>query len=578
MPSYSIICGFKAYRQQVVTAHLTVSDDEGEIQRADHTWKATYDYEFNTTPGSYSAGWVEKTEGSRSLLDNWSLIPNLQTASSATLGDPYNSENYLPHVWANEDYYTPSTMSYITNKLDVWTAQSEPFRKATGSTGSDFVFQSESSDYRSAASRGHYAFRADSEFTSSLDDIWNGNFYVNFRITTRPLSPTIYITGYYEDSVETCVRGLLASGLAIYNKGFSQEVLSNPIPDDIKYHDVYGVFGDNSPNLLNDAPKVSRYDPLNGIASHTAQGDGAGHELTWVSRFGNHLQLTFEKMHRIDGEEPTAFGTVVVDTPPPNFRATHTLPDLPEADPTLVEWYYYRLAKIKRLRVGGNSQAEDIWDTIADDSEDLPVAEEMVTSSPELDPRAVLLFYAKERVGIEWGWVERKAPFKTRYQTNTFTKSMTIEAESTDGGCGSGLSGSFDLEYVQDHSGTTGLPLAPTVTNLQMSVNNIDWASAEHQWLLGHIGGEVETDTATTLKLVRADSWPKNSYEVKMDARDGLRYGKILSEKWVTLPVAKEVVNDDEIYNVIDWTKLPAPESGQAVIVDGYRLTERTEE
>lgn len=577
----TIICGFEGYRTETVDSYYTGTQYQGDVDD-EATGTNTLDYNFVETAGSESAGWQVSTTGS--FYPQWAPSPtHSQTSTYRILGDPANAAGHSPYVWKEVTLSDELGATYIDAKASEWQTLSETFRAATG--GTDYsspvgVSKSESADSRAFCGSGHHSFRYPSEFRddtpSEADneaDLWDGNFKAHRRMTVSMLYPTLYYTG----SELSTSRGVLAEGINIYNKGFLQTQLSNEITEN-KLRDEYGLFDEGS-SMLNDAPTISEYSLLSTYTAYTE--DNADNEVTFVSRFGEQVKIKFEVVRYY--LDPTTYEETVsvvsffeLITDENTLRVSHTFGDLPEPQ-SYDEYYDIRVGSLSRKVVVDEVEQ---WVVVADHSGNLPNPEPLL-SDTIMDKEAVILVIHKIRTGSLWGHQKLKNHDDTRYRTMTYTKELEIQTDLDEGDCGSDVTGSFELSYVDDYDASTGLIQERNVTAFEMTADSIDWTAQDYEYVDGALPGSATliTDTDTLERYELDDTWEDKRFEIAMDSghlsTSYMPYaGKIVSQSWLGDTVTDEDDGNGNIYNLVDETGFPVPSAGQTIQIDMVALTE----
>lgn len=570
---YDAICGNERYRVQTIEGYSSYGDPS-DPTFGTLTETFTRSLSFNTTPGSESVFVQQVIEGDSSA--GWAPSPTHgQTATFSIQGNPDNDPltEFNPYLWKEITLSVPVGRAYLEGRLSDWQGESETFRFATDSSIHNLSYATESSDGLAAVNGGHYRISNTNPFSSTLpspeasdEDLWGGNYFAHILISRRLLSPAVYRETYKTETWHGGGKGKVFFGMGIYNEGFSQDTLSEPITENI-WRDEYGVF-DEGASLLSMVPKLSSiYFSLPGFSLYYS-GAGAGHEIVFITRNGRQTRITLEEVEYVfdvfDEEDPfTVINSVQITTDPNTLRVAHSFPAAAEDD-VITDW-----------RVGLVEQyVGDEWVAVG--------GEEVIGGDVE-DQDIKVLYYARNRAGSRWGFLERKEPFETYYKTRVFRKELSVDTQLPEdedvGGanCGGTVSGGFVLSITETHSAVTGLPLPEVVNEFEMTMDGTDWTVEDYSDVDGEVFGTTTVDTATVLRKERVVSPRVGKLFVRFDeARLGLssntafRFGKLISSEWVKVPVSV----DGSQHVVIDWSTIPTANAGECVTIDGFRLSE----
>jgi hypothetical protein len=565
---YDALCGKAAYKVMTIDGHYTYGDPEAPDYEL-LTQTLTREYVFTTTPGSESVT-VQQTAAGDST-SGWAPSPtHSQTPTYSIQGNPDNDpeEDENPYVWKEITLSEVVDRAYIEGRLSDWQGEGQAFRFATDTSIHETAYATESDDGHARVNGGHFRIRNLSPFSATLptaeasdEDLWGGNYFAHILVSRRMLSPVLYGEKYKTETYVSGTKSAVASAMGIYNEGFSQEALSDPITENI-WRDDYGVFDDGE-GLLDGAPKISPlYPSIGELAYYT--GDGQGHEVVFVSRNGLRTRITIEQIeYGYEEEEPygeiiTVLSSVQITTDPVTLRVAYTFP--PGIENAV------RVGLVEQF-IGGEWVAAGGEEVIGGDAS---------------DPAVRVLHYVRQRAGARWGFVEWQDPYEARYRTKTFTKELSVDtslSEDEDGGtpCGGIISGSFLLSTTQSHSETTGLLLPQETTDFEMTMDGTDWTVADPTKVDGHVFGTTTIDNATTLRNELVVYPHEGRFFVRFDdpeVADGtsntaFKHGKVISSEWIKVPVTV-----DGGYHLIDWRAIPTAAAGECVTIDGFRLSE----
>jgi hypothetical protein len=577
---YDAICGKAAYFVETTDSHFTYGDPEAPDYEM-RTLTLTRSYVFDTTPGSESVSVDQAAVGDG--MPGWSPSPtHSQTASYSIRGNPdndpslatgmFDAEHFNPYVWKEITLSGAVTRAYIEGRLSDWQGESQAFRFATDSSIHDTAYATESDDGHAAVNGGHFRIRNLSPFSASLptpsaseEDLWGGNYYAHILVSRRMLSPALYGEIYKTEDYVSGSKSRQAEGMAIYNAGYSQEQLSDPITENI-WRDDYGVFDDGE-GLLDDAPKISPLYPYLASLPYIT-GEGRGHEVVFVTRNGRQTRLTIEEVE-ITYEEEEPYGEIVtvissaqIITDPVTLRVAYTFP-------TLDYWSYsaYRVGLVEQL-------AGEEW---------VEVGGEEVIGGDATDPFILVLHYVRERYGERWGFIERQDPYETYYRTMTFTKELSVNTalpeDEAEGGtaCGGTVAGAFLLITKQSYSAATGTLQPLEVTDFEMTADGTDWTVSDPQYVDAHVFGTTTVDSSTTLRKEYDGDPREGRFFMRMDnprypdggGNTAFPFGKVISSEWIKVPVTV-----DGSYHLVDWDEIPTANAGECVTIDGFRLSE----
>lgn len=545
-----IFCGTAAYKK---FASVDLDED------ATYKWSGsrTRSYLFNTEAKTLS---VQTIEVDRPTIGN--MWPDSST--TATQGVTDNDPPDHTKITLSE----PVDKAWLLEELQRWRAESEEFRDATGGGLGTYSFigegatKSESDGYLGIVGGGDvvalgFTFSGEpSGMSGDEGELWNGNYSTWARTVTRKNSPILH----RESSPNHfSLSKNLSVGSSIYRDGYTEMEVSEPLGD--VWMDEYGVF--QVSKALDDLPMMAAdgYE-LGNLISYTDEGDA--NELTLVSRTGKRYRVKIETGHYDydpDGSNWVSSRTHVLITDPVTFVATLTL-DTPEEDAWNV-----RVATIEE-------EVEDTggWKTVADVAQgDYPEA--LIGSN--VAGNFLLLAAIKRRSGTRFGFysLDYSADPDTRYRKRTFRRHLTPGTYHVDpGGCGGGVSGSADLEYVEAFDAETGVQLPREITQYSVTINGKNWTpevTAPFESLL--FSGSSETVKSAT-KIRREGSYETTgSFIVAFDAPDS--YGKILSSEWI-----KASMTFADGINKADSIDLDPPASGQSLFFEGHRLTYDTQD
>jgi hypothetical protein len=562
------LCGKGAYRVSTVDGHLFKAAVWSVL-----TETYTRSYEFNTSPGSESVSVQQVITGDSTT--GWAPSPtHSQTASYSIQGDPANGGGFDPYVWKEITLSTSADRAYIAGRLVDWQAESETFRFATDSSIHDTSYATESDDGHAEVNGGHYRISNSNPFSVTLptplasdDDLWGGNYFAHILVTRRMLSPVLYKEKYKTTTGTGGSKSAHSNAMGIYNEGYSQEVFSDLVVENI-WKDDYGIFDDGA-SLLDGAPKISELSLYLGAIPY-ATGEGNGHEFVFVSRNGIRKRITLEVIEYGYDEAPpydeiiTVLSSVQIVTDPLTLRVAHTFEPL--ADPFT-----------QSVRV---SLVEELVDE--DEDEWAEVGGEEVIGGDATDPAIKVLHYTRSRYGARWGFLERKPPYEDYYRTKTYTKDLGVDTSldpDEDGGtpCGGLISGTFLFSTTQSYSATTGVLQDREVTDFEMTMDGTDWTVADPDHVDSHVFGTTAIDTATTLRKELVVYPREGRFFVSFDeprVADGTSnaaflFGKVISSEWVKVAVAV-----DGSQHLIDWREIPTANAGECVTIDGFRLSE----
>ena len=207
------------------------------------------------------------------------------------------------------------------------------------------------------------------------------------------------------------------------------------------------------------------------------------------------------------------------------------------------------------------------WKTVAD-VEDGDYPDGLI--GPSVTSGFLLLAAIKKRSGSRFGFssLDYSADPNTLYRKRTFRLHLTPGTYHIDaGGCGGGVSGSADFEYVEAFDAQTGVQLPRDVTQWSVTINGQNWTpeiSTSFESL--YFSGSEET-LKTPTKTRREGSYETTgSFIVAFDAPDAK--GKILSYDWEQVSMAfADGINQGQAF------ALDPPASGESLFFEGHRLT-----
>lgn len=384
-------------------------------------------------------------------------------------------------------------------------------------------------------------------------EFWDGKYSVHVLIETQQLIPALMKKGEYGGS------GYVSAGYEMYNTGSWNTVLSNRVPNNKKYVDDWGLFGNDT--VLNKAPKLA-----GNHASPYYNGDGRGHEVVFISIDGTKLRLTLEvrATDYFTGRDIISRTAVTTDssTLQVKYRFPATNPDgmmgAQVSVPKIERW----TAVEKPGLTPGTTVIKWEWVVVKDG---------IVSSTPGFN--VVALAYTRYREGNTWGHSGFKTSEST-YRVKTTVANLGIKADGEKPSCGAtSVSGRFSLEVMEEYSDTSSDPLEPVASKYKAVAGGIDWTPSDYKpYFYKPSGGTTPTPSNTNISTTYSGKHDGagGGFYVRCDSASGAG-AKVISQTWTKLPVPTR--GSDATIPMVAFTNLPTPAPGTGVKVVGYRLT-----
>jgi hypothetical protein len=576
-----IFCGFASYR-------TFTSDDLNEAQpeSSASSGTRTKSYVFDRDANQVRLATVE--DGHPTIGNIWPDSP-----TTATQGNPNND----PPDHITITLSDAVGKDWLTGEFQRWMNESDDFRNATGGGLGTYSYigpgatRSESDGHLGiigggdVVAFGPWFSGVPFGMVGDEGEKWNGKFSSWVNRVRRKNAPVIHAEVSMRDGFPDSGGSNLAAGHAIYQEGYAEMELTDPIED--LWMDGHGVY--HASAALNSFPMsaASTYD-FYGLISHT--GDGEANELTLVSRTGRRYRVTIQTGRNAD--EWLTSQSYVITTDQSTLQATLTLEEDEDA-------WDVRVARIEEeLTIDNQTQWQVVADieSFAQYQSDMQVWQNAwdawnsgdrvgaapvkpteqkhpaALSGPDVGGGFLILAAMKTRSGSRFGFsplVYSNSTAGDRYRKRTFKLHLTPgTVEPNDGTCGlTTITGSADLEWSEEFDNQTGLQLPRNVGQWQLSIAGKDWTQESYGSFdsVNFYGSTPTIETTTKIRREGSRTWT-GRFLVAFDAPD--RSGKVLSSEWTKVAMS---VTDEQ--NHAAAVALDPPASGESLFFEGHRLT-----
>jgi hypothetical protein len=342
--------------------------------------RKTYDYVFHTGEDpSYDLELVENVTAGDPLSFIYGIhtdYPSESTARHFVFLDR-DSEGHVNVVHGAASYdpehqvlpvgqkilSEPINVTWLKEKLELWYAQDQPFKMATGGSGNAYQSQTNSGAYAKVIG-GSVWGQADLLPTSDPEDGvigWSGGFQLGIRLVARRNAPVVRSD-----------HGPSASGNDIYRFGSSSVILEEPITSR-RYKDYAGTYDPDGAEAFS---QIGWGENVGYATKRVETGRDALHQL--ISADGKTWRVTLRIQRSEEGES-------IVE----EYRQYVVASGSPVEFTIVSNDDYIRQAYVDKVELQVGAEWQDLTST------------RYVLSDP--GPFAAVLWLTKWRVGARWG-------------------------------------------------------------------------------------------------------------------------------------------------------------------------------